>query len=97
MIIFILLNPLTLNTSSSFLLISSRKNNKDEIKKIKGKISNNMDGALIIVNIKGYRVFAFTPLKYEISSKTFKIIINDKNIKETLIIFFKKVLIKYFW
>ena len=37
---------LTFNISSSLLLIKSRKNNKEEIKKINGKISNKVAGAL---------------------------------------------------
>ena len=57
MIIFILFNGLMLNSVQVFIDKLKQGRVQDEIKKIKGKISNNMDGALIRVNIKGNRVF----------------------------------------
>ncbi len=40
---------LTLNSSISFLFIKSKKKNWVEIKKIKGKISNRVDGVFSMV------------------------------------------------
>jgi len=77
-------------------LIKSKKNNKAEIKKIKGKISNKIDGELEKVKIKGNKKFTSKSLKKEISSNEFKTIIRVRKIIETLNIFFKNFFIKNF-
>ena len=87
---------LTFNISSSLLLIKSRKNNKDEIKKTNGKISNKVEGALENVKKNGIKKLTFKFSKKEISSKIFKTIINDKKTNETLINFLRNFFIKYF-
>ena len=77
-------------------LIKSKKNNKAEIKKINGKISNKTEGAFERVKIKGNKKPTSNSLKKEISSNVFKIIINNKKIIDTLSIFCKNFLIRYF-
>ena len=67
-------------------LIKSKKNNKAEIKKINGKISNKTEGAFERVKIKGNKKPTSNSLKNEISSNVFKIIIN--NIKSSLSVFY---------
>tara|TARA_Y100000389_G_C17408296_1_gene489348 strand:+ start:891 stop:1205 length:315 start_codon:yes stop_codon:yes gene_type:complete len=96
LIIFRLLNPLTLNTSSSLSLIKFKKNNKDEIKKINGKISNKTEGAFKKVKIKGTIKLTSELSKKEISSKIFKITINRRKTIETIASFKRNFLIKYF-
>jgi len=78
------------------LLIKSRKKNKEEIKKINGKISNKIEGELDKVKTKGSNKLTFRFSKKEISSNIFKININDRKIVETLIIFLRNFFIKYF-
>ena len=95
-IIFRFPKPLIFKTSNSFLLISSKKKNCVEIKKIKGKISNSVEGEFIKVIKIGKNIPTFSSLKKEISSKILKIKIKQKNISEIVNIFFTKSVTKYF-
>ena len=88
-IIFRFPKPLIFKTSNSFLLISSKKKNCVEIKKIKGKISKSVDGVFRAVNKKGRKKLTSIFLKKEISSKILKIKIKQRKIKEIVSIFFK--------
>ena len=75
-------------------MIKSKKKNCVEIKKINGNISKSIDGALSSVKRNGKIILFSSFLKKEISSKTLKIIINDKKIDEITKIFFIKDLIR---
>ena len=87
LIILRLFKPWILSVSSSFLFIRSKKKNCEEIKKINGKTSNRFEGALNKDIKKGNKKFIFKFLKKFISSKIFKIIIKQKNIKDVINIF----------
>ena len=88
--IFIILKlsrPWIFNVSNSFFVISSKKKNWEEIKKINGNISNKLDGVFSRDIQKGKKKLTSKFLKKFISSKIFKIMIKHKNIKETVSIF----------
>lgn len=86
--------PLTFRASNSFLSINSMKKNCVEIKKIKGKISNIIDGEFRKAEIIGIKKLEFKSLKKLISSRRLNIIIREKKIKEIKKIFFRKILFK---
>ena len=94
LIILKLLSPCTFRVSNSFLDINSKKKNWVDIKNIKGKISNKLDGAFNNETKKGKKILVDEFLKKFTSSKIFKIIIKDKNTTETINIFLYKILIK---
>ena len=92
-----LLKLIFLKISSSSLSINLKKRNCVEIKKINGKVSYTIVGAVNKVSNNGYKVFTLISLKKETSSKIFKIIESEKKIRDTKNNIFQYDLIKYNW
>ena len=86
-----------LKISNSSLSKNLIKRNCVAIKKIKGNVSNTIDGEFNRVNKKGKNKFVSVSFKYETSSKIFKIITSEKKIAKTINNIFKNDFARYFW
>ena len=76
--ILILVNPLSLNMLNSSFSAKLMKKSCADIKKIKGRISNTIEGALRTERYKGYTGFKFNFSTKDNSSKRLLITIKKK-------------------